>query len=148
MSTATKVIELRVRHPEATLRALGDAVGVTYERVRQILNENNLPTKSSVFHAKELRRCKYCGLQFDCPASSKQLFCSRQCREIYIRLNNRILLECCVCHKLFYRSLRFYKRAMKSPKYRTKQVFCSRQCLGHYVGKHNGRGAQKLMEEK
>ena len=44
MSTNEKVIELRTSNPNLTLKEISISVGVSRERVRQILEKNNLPT--------------------------------------------------------------------------------------------------------
>ena len=45
MTARDKVIALRKEHPEWMLRQVGDGVGVTRERVRQILKEEGIPKK-------------------------------------------------------------------------------------------------------
>ena len=41
-----RIIQLRITHPEMTLKAIGDEVALTKERVRQILVKEGLPTIS------------------------------------------------------------------------------------------------------
>ena len=53
MSTNEKVIELRTSNPNLTLKEISISVGVSRERVRQILEKNNLPTS----HYRPARNC-------------------------------------------------------------------------------------------
>ena len=41
-----KIARLRMTHPGWTLARIGEEVGVTKERVRQLLKKQGLPTKS------------------------------------------------------------------------------------------------------
>ncbi len=107
-----KVIELRALNPTKTLKSIGLEVGVTTERVRQILKGEGLPTKA--IHDKPIKQRKY-----------------HQGRQT-------IQLECCQCHILFTRYLEQHKRAMKHPGYTTKRTFCSKRCQGIYAGLHYG----------
>jgi len=54
-----KVISLRIENPDYTLQAIGDVVGVTRERVRQILKGAGLPTVSTIWQNR--CECRVCG---------------------------------------------------------------------------------------
>ena len=56
------VVEYRLDHPDATMRAIGERFGVTRERVRQILKAAGAPTKSQSYGHKQHRACAVCGL--------------------------------------------------------------------------------------
>jgi len=59
MATRTQVIELRVNNPRATLQQIGDNRHISRERVRQILQEEGLPTGAEV--DRVFKFCKTCG---------------------------------------------------------------------------------------
>ena len=76
------IIDFRLEHPELTLEAIGKEFDLTRERIRQILKEAEVETKSSTFIQREEERlivpdCIRCGK----PVSKKRLqFCSMECR--------------------------------------------------------------------
>jgi len=57
----TKVVELRTHHPHMTLIEIGEEVGVTRERVRQILVSENLETRSTARIPIPMPPCRRCG---------------------------------------------------------------------------------------
>ena len=47
MTTTDLAIQLRIEHPEYKLKQIGDEIGVSRERVRQVLKKNGLDTVST-----------------------------------------------------------------------------------------------------
>jgi len=63
MSTRSKVRELRVDNPRATLEAIGEVVDRTRQRVFEILKGEGLPTAAVVDRVRLF--CKTCGKKLD-----------------------------------------------------------------------------------
>jgi len=67
LPTATRVPILRVNNPGATLQEIADLCHITRERVRQILQDEDLPTCSTGEMARRMgagagaKACKTCG---------------------------------------------------------------------------------------
>jgi len=72
MSTADQAIQLRIEHPEYSLQTIGTQLGVSRERIRQLLKKNHLPTAS----AREYRYC-WCGKRL---RSAHKFHCSQKCQ--------------------------------------------------------------------
>jgi predicted Zn-ribbon and HTH transcriptional regulator len=128
-----KVIELRKSTPCLTLKEVGDKLGVTGERVRQILKKAEMPT----YHYFIKRYCSKCGARID---KNNQ---SNLCRKCKIG-QNKVPLVCDQCGNLFYREPRdVLRRSQPHTGY-----YCSRQCYGKHFGTHYGRGRQKELAVK
>ena len=123
------VIALRKSNPCATLEEIGQDVNVSRERVRQILNKANLPTRKHLV----INLCNNCGGNIR-RYNRNQQFCNKECRRAY----SRIQIACSFCGAL--------------KEYRAKEVtwniehngrssdlfFCSKQCQGKWLGKNHG----------
>lgn len=122
-----KAIELRKATPCLTLQEVGDKLGVSRERVRQLLNRAELPT----MHYKVTNRCSKCGVEV--PKSNRSGLC-KECKEE----SHRVPLICDQCGELFYRG----QHQVISQSQPHTGYYCSRQCYGKYFGIHYGRGRQ------
>ena len=137
-ANTAKVIALKIYNPEIKAIEIAKLVGVSRERVRQILIKYDMPTKVSKMH----RPCVRCGEDVK---HYVNLFCSSECRY----LNFNIELECEVCKERFYR-LRTRHELNLNRGY--EHVYCSKQCQGHWLGKnygaHTRRGKAKIVPIK
>ena len=88
----TRVVELRTHHPHMTLIEIGDEVGVTRERVRQILVSENLETRSTARIPIPMPPCRRCGNPVP---YRKRIFCSAICQ----RPTGRTIVNCNYCGK-------------------------------------------------
>jgi hypothetical protein len=61
----------------STLQIIGDALGVTSERVRQILRRADVPPREPM--AKEIRTCPVCGAKHERAPYRRIVHCSREC---------------------------------------------------------------------
>ena len=113
----TRVVELRIHHPHMTLREIGEELGITRERVRQILVTENLETRSSARMPMPMPACKRCGNPVP---YRKRIFCSRMCH----RPNGRIIVICHSCGKAISLMTSIYK----SRHARAAHIHCSRTC--------------------
>jgi len=120
MTTRERVIEMHKHTPCATLQVMGDACGVTRERVRQILKGK--PTF--------LKHCIDCG-NFFATRAHHALRCP-DCRWT--------LICCQVCGKFTWR---YTSDVLRDPNI---ALFCSRSCASKGQPKHGWRGPKRKPE--
>lgn len=130
------IILLRVEHPEWVLREIGEAVGVTRERVRQILNQHNLPTKAYRRFKYGFDECPRCGGTKRVKGETCKP-CRQEIRPPWVTLT------CIVCGNDFERIGAEHRAAIKNYPSHGEKVFCGRECLGSYAGKNYGFPAHK-----
>jgi len=112
-----QVVEYRKNYPEMTLREIGDAVGYTRERIRQILSEENLTTKSSGRLVKPNSSCQTCGNPVP---RRRMLYCSNECRHP----TGKTTFACANCRK----SITVMTSIYKSRTSRSSNIYCGRTC--------------------
>ncbi len=131
-SSRELVIKIRNTNPCLTLRGIGEKVGLSKQRVEQILKKTGKPTK----HFKQSYICNNCKKLF-IPRSwaKRKLFCCLKCKVDY----SKVELICETCGNLFKRSLYYMKSNLK----RTGQnhIFCNKRCQGKWLGKEYGIGS-------
>ena len=88
------ILEYRRDDPYATLAEIAQLVGVTRERVRQVLLKHLLPT-TAVTVAKAVRRCKVCYKPIT--RNGSKHYCSMAC----LTKDHQVSLVCSVCGKPF-----------------------------------------------
>ena len=126
-----KLAKMRWMNPCATLQDMGDHFGITKERVRQVLNEMNLPTRH--FSEKKMVSCLQCGN----PIREGKEFCNRECQNIY----NTILITCSQCGKLMKRKACQTLLTESRIKLGYKgNFFCSKRCQGFWLAEKHGYG--------
>lgn len=126
------IITLRKRYPCMTLAAIGRKVGLSRERVRQILVDENVETK----RMRQSYICLNCRKIFiPQPNHRRKSFCSAKCYHEY----HSLILICEQCGKPFERLVsRILDQRQKHTYY-----FCSKICYGRWLGIHYGRGRNK-----
>ena len=112
-----KVKEIREQHPEWTLNEIGEELGISRERVRQILRSENLETRSAKRVPKPMPPCVRCG---EPVPYRKRIYCSPNCQ----RPNGRTTLHCHYCNK----PVEVMSSIAKSRNSRYKFFHCSREC--------------------
>ena len=122
-----RVIELRQENPDMTLKAIGEKVGISRERVRQILKREGLTTVSTNGHTTSYRvprgKCKTCGDQIGLDKELDAKYCSRAC----IQTKGRAIsfITCYRCGKVKSAPKTEAKwRAIKN-----EHTYCSRTCV-------------------
>lgn len=128
-----KVIQLRKGNPCLTSAKIGRMVGISRQRVFQILRREGLATVK----VRNPRTCEHCG----CPCLGGQnRFCSHQC----FHAHTYAILICEACGKEFERRARLLIHQLNTPNSLTgrqcEHIFCSRRCLGTWTGKTYGLG--------
>ena len=129
----TIVIQLRKENPDMTLKAIGEKVGITGERVRQLLKREGLPTVSTNGHTTSYKvprgKCKTCGdqigldkkISYNKGVRSPQ-YCSQECIP-----TKAWLIEFITC----YRCGTVKSASKNRPKWQSikyKHTYCSRTC--------------------
>ncbi len=132
---AIKVIGIRESNPCATLQQVGDEVGITKERVRQILVSSSLPTRH--YTVPKLFSCLNCGK----PTYNKK-YCRKQCWYEY----THPLLTCDTCGTLFRRGQSQIISRANRPVYKGG-IFCSRKCIGKYEYNQVSNQVTKLRQQ-
>jgi len=116
-SKRLEIIHLRENFPELTLREIGEKVDLTRERVRQILTDANLNTKSSARISASLPLCAACNKILH---NKRLKFCSQKCQYP----NGQTTFQCATCGISQTVMTSVYKARMK----RNSTMNCSRTC--------------------
>ena len=118
-----QTVEYRKAFPEMSLQEIGDAVGYTRERIRQILSKENLATRSS---GRKVSRPQDPCLRCNQPVPRRRmLYCSPQCRNP----QGQTTFSCAQCNQ----SVTVMTSVYKSRASRSSNIYCNRTCrdLGH-----------------
>jgi len=135
--TAMAIKALRNEKPCISAAEIARRVGVSRERVRQLLRRLGLTTDMRI---RPKRRCLSCGNPIP---RDHRAFCSRACQVNYYQ----ITLYCNFCGKEFKRKVKDILLYPVKLQYGYKgRVFCSRSCLGRWFGKNYGRGRGLSIE--
>ena len=121
------IMQLRLDNPTMTLEEIGQQVGLTRERIRQILRNNNVPTRATSKFPQ--RKCANCqkpmttdqGYVIHVRASSPtKSYCNTQCREAKLY----DYYPCDYCGKLVWKRKKEYKHL----KTLSQTFHCSHSC--------------------
>jgi hypothetical protein len=129
--TSQKAIALRVADPYMTQAAIANQLGVSRERIRQIMNAHNLITQ------KVIPKCPVCGVAYR-KTHSNQQFCSMRCWG----KSRRVTVNCHSCGKAKEIRISDWKNNTTNPRY-TGKFFCDRRCSGRHLGTNYGIGRSK-----
>ena len=116
-SKRLEIIHLRENFPELTLREIGEKVDLTRERVRQILTDANLNTKSSARISAPLPLCATCNKTL---RNRRLKFCSQKCQYP----NGQTTFQCATCGISKTVMTSIYKARIQ----RNSKIHCSRTC--------------------
>jgi len=149
-------IKLRSTNPDMTLEAIGNIVGVTKERVRQILKKAGMETRST----KEIyeRRSPHLKFGNPCPTCNKPapykqkkyglytygyyLKYHVECRPSKVKID----LICPYCDKSFQiDKTRYFLRIKRINVGGQKAIYCSHQCVSnaYWDSVHQGQQAKR-----
>jgi hypothetical protein len=135
MTTKERVLAIRTECPEKPATEVARELGVSRERVRQILNELKLPTKFASVHP-----CKQCGQS----RPYNKYYCSEECKTAR-RSHYRQTYTCKQCGRPFQLRPKYveWHRNHGHPHIAS---WCSNRCQGLYLyrtteglGKQNSR---------
>ena len=126
LETRERVRELREYNLFMSMSEIGRSIGISRQRVFQILQEEGLPTKHLVKPVnKDQYSCLVCG------KISTNKFCSNECQKQY----RQIPIVCTRCGKLFFRDVHQFLANYRD---HSDIVFCSRNCQSRWIGAHYG----------
>ena len=126
-SKRLEIIHLRENFPELTLREIGEKVNLTRERVRQILIDANLNTKSLARMTSPLPLCATCNKTLH---NRRLKCCSQECQYP----NGQTTFQCATRGTSQTVMTSVYKARMQ----RNSTIHCSRTCRDHARRKANG----------
>lgn len=112
-----KAIELRKHHPEMTLQEIGTELGISRERVRQILASEKLPTHAIGRPTVPMPNCAYCGTSLP---NRRRKFCGPECQYP----NGTSKIPCHFCGKEIILMTSQYKVRTSN----ANHMHCSRIC--------------------
>ena len=145
--------------PNITLQEIGDRLGLTRERIRQLINMNN--KYSSLFrytngmhglpsiNRKKLKEHNNVNPKYLCDSCGKRSTAAiTKCNKCRV-YENREIVTCKNCNKTveFIGEVARYRRANRKTN-KSKDEFCSRKCSSSYIGRHFGFGATRSWIEK
>lgn len=116
MNTEDKVLKLREEFPEIRAIEIHRRIGVSRERVRQILNKYNLPTRILI----EKPKCIECNI-------NEVSYGSKKCRDCFLS-NSWDITECANCGGEVKFSVSHDKYRMKTGRY-SGDRYCKRECF-------------------
>jgi len=122
MSIELKVLEILAENPTLPYSTIGEAVGVTRERVRQIAQRNGYPPRISI--PKKI--CHVCGKTY----YTRNLYCSSICR--YKTKQKRIVMNCHQCGKSI-------ERTPGNMRSKSGRYFCDRVCYTKWTGANHSK---------
>lgn len=131
---AQRVIDMVKECPSKGFRRIGAEVGITGERVRQIVERAGLlDMRRSAKHESRKRECGVCGTRFS-PTNEWSKYC-----EVHKggpkRNTPKLTQVCGTCGKQFERLLSNWR-----PTRPDSIPFCSKSCQGLWVGNNHGFG--------
>jgi len=115
MVTTERVRAMREENPKALAINIAKEIGVSRERVRQILVRLDLPTRIPV---EPLNWCCFCVK----PIREGRLYCNRICH----KRAHRVQLVCRACGVPFFVRLAAYR--VRSERSKVVGLWCSRVC--------------------
>ena len=126
-NTRKQIIELRLAHLSMTMSEIAKIVGVSRQRVFQILREDGLPTKHHVIIEKfqYQYQCLVCG------TVSPHKFCSDECKKKW----QQIPVVCTRCGRLFFRNI---TQLLHNYRRHDKGLFCSKHCTAKWLAEIYG----------
>ena len=126
ITTKTQIMGFRLLFPEATATDISKVLGISKERVRQLLIKLELPTNFRKAHPP----CLNCG---GILVRMQKKYCSKTCQ----RQATQIMLTCDHCPEIYFLTRSEYKIRCS----RNKYFYCSNACRLQAVhSKFSGRG--------
>ena len=135
------VVSFRQKYPCWTLQKIASEVGVSRERVRQILSKHGMATKA----AQQRFHCRYCNIALAVTNAFGSRTSTGVCRKCYKEYEFYTTLECDECHRLFSRRTALVLIELGKRNY--QHVWCGHRCQGKWVGREYGTGVNGASEK-
>jgi Zn finger protein HypA/HybF involved in hydrogenase expression len=120
-------VELRSANLSMTMSEIANNVGVSRQRVFQILQEEGLPTKHHVI----IEKSQYQYQCLACGTISPRKFCSDECKKKW----QQVPVVCTRCGKLFFRNI---TQLLHNYHRHDKGLFCSKHCAAKWLAEIYG----------
>ena len=150
LTTAERAVLIRQRNPCMTLLGIGQAIGVTPERVRQVLVEAGEPTRH--LNPWPVYECSQCRGAFQATnhqrariktGAAPPQFCSLVCS----KAAHQVPLICDYCGKPFLRQQTRVLVQARDRRYKGS-VFCGRACWLAKAGRQFGAGDEETRQKR
>ena len=129
MSTKEVIVRIRRKEPNKPAAHIARELGVSRERVRQLLVELDLPTNTA-------RKPVYC---IDCGKRRRNSTKTGYCRKCWIKYQYEQSLITLICDSC---GLSF-RRQRKYVDFNYHHYFCNHRCQGRWLGLNYGFGARR-----
>ena len=130
-AVAPTALALQKQHPDWTWQRIATEVGVTRERVRQVMAKAGIPNPSLALSLLNEPKCQKCGLG----VLRRHTKLCPECRYEDVEVYD---LVCSECGKTFERKAWLQDRQDRINPHHGTIVFCGRPCQGKYLAKHSG----------
>ena len=125
-----------------TLQAIANDLGVTRERVRQILKERALTHIPSRRKPDKRKNCAHCSEKINVGRDGySRIYCSESCRysQMYVFVDN-----CAWCSK----PIILRKKDARIRRNISGLFYCNHHCFGKYASRHYGFAKDQNLEER
>ena len=124
----SQILELKKQNPKRTLEAIGNEVGLSRQRVHQVLTGEGIDTH------KDHPTCDGCGIVLQ--PSKKRPYIDTNGNRHCATCRDQMVYGIYICTDCGSTVRRRRKSILRTkPKY----IFCDKKCQGHYLGVNYGR---------
>lgn len=123
-----RVALIRKNYPDTKAIRISEELGISRERVRQLLVELDLPTS---FEIEPMPNCKHCGVQLLYRLKEQSTGLCKDC----FMASKRIVVVCFQCRQSFILRKTDYDMRKRRG---YQHTFCGQRCKGAYLGKTYG----------
>ena len=154
------IVESRRQNPMWTLQTIANLVGVSRERVRQVLNQKRMPTAAVKGIPVVVLTCDWCAVQFErsirvhqrrLKLGTKKTYCGSKCQQAGLgawhHKNSLARTECVKGHPLTPGNLYIVKTRSKKDGKVSRGRRC-RACRSIYSREYYARQKQKKEQEE
>jgi transcriptional regulator with XRE-family HTH domain len=154
------IVESRRQNPMWTLQTIANLVGVSRERVRQVLNQKRMPTAAVKEIPVVVLTCEWCAVQFErsirvhqrrLKLGTKKTYCGSKCQQAGLgawhHKKSLARTECVKGHPLTPSNLYIVKTRSKKDGKVSRGRRC-RACRSIYSREYYARRQQKEQEER
>lgn len=127
-----QILEIKKQNPAMTLESIGIQVGVSRQRVHQIL------LKEGILTHKDPPTCDGCGIVLH--PSVKRPYIHPNGNRYCVSCREQMVYGIYTCADCGSEVRRRRKSVLRT---KPKLIFCDNKCQGHYLGSHYGAGRRQ-----
>ncbi len=120
----SRIVQLRINNPCMSMAWIANIVGLSRERVRQVLNEHGEDTRAQR-SPRKWNLCPVCGKV----KPKRKRFCNIKCR----RAASRVNILCKQCGKMKEVLVSQVMSYVGTQHENTRLLYCSRECFYDYI---------------